>query len=343
MDGNASDVGLWPSCGTSFIGMRKQLWKESVKAVSELNDDLRTRAAWLYYKEGLTQDQVAQELGLARTRVLRMLAAARVDGTVQIRVLSKHSHCVSLERELERKFKIDRAIVVPMPQNPEMVPEIIGTVLGEYLTDILTADMTIGLGWGKTLSSCLPSIPQQQHTGVSVVSLLGGLTKVSKFNPSEFAWRLGDRLSAESYLIAAPVYAPDERTREALLTHPGIREVFRRSENLDVAIVSVGDMSPTSTFTSYGLLDKEEMMSLQRAGAIGDILCHFINSDGEIVDHDVNRRVVSVDPRSLRSARKIVLASGGWHKVEVFRAAMKLLLPHVILTDEQVAERLLDG
>jgi DNA-binding transcriptional regulator LsrR (DeoR family) len=272
-----------------------------------------------------------------------MLAAARVDGTVQIRVLSKHSHCVSLERELERKFKIDRAIVVPMPQSPEMVPEIIGTVLGEYLTDILTADMTIGLGWGKTLSSCLPSIPQQQHSGVSVVSLLGGLTKVSKFNPSEFAWRLGDRLSAESYLIAAPVYAPDERTREALLTHPGIREVFRRSENLDVAIVSVGDMSPTSTFTSYGLLDKEEMMSLQRAGAIGDILCHFINSDGEIVDHDVNRRVVSVDPRSLRSARKIVLASGGWHKIEVFRAAMKLLLPHVILTDEQVAERLLDG
>ncbi len=311
-------------------------------AVSELNHDLRTRAAWLYYKEGLTQDQVAQELGMTRTRVLRMLAAAREDGTVQIRVQSKNSHCVELERELERKFGLERAIVVPMPQKPDMIPEIIGSVLGEYLTDLLAENMTIGLGWGKTLSSCLPSIPQQQHPGVSVVSLLGGLTRVSTFNPSEFAWRLGDRLSADCYLIAAPVYAPDERTRDALLTHPGIREVFRRSENLDVAIVSVGDLSPTSTFATYGLLEKDEMTSLQRAGAVGDILCRFIDADGRLVDHDVNRRVVAADPRSLRSARKIVLASGGWHKILAFRAAMKLMSPQVILTDEQVGERLLD-
>lgn len=314
-----------------------------MKAVSDLDDDLRTRAAWLYYKEGLTQDQVALELGMTRTRVLRMLAAAKLDGTVQIRVMSKNSHCVELERELERKFSLERAIVVPVPQQPDMVSEIIGSVLGEYLSDILKENMTIGLGWGKTLSSCLSSIPPLQHAGVSVVSLLGGLTKVSNFNPSEFAWRLGDRLSAESYLIAAPVYAPDERTREALLTHPGISEVFRRSESLDVAIVSVGDLSPTSTFISYGLLDKDEMISLQRAGAIGDVLCRFINSSGEVIDHDVNRRVVAVDPRSLRSARKIILASGGWHKIPVFRAAMELLSPHVIVTDEQIGERLLDG
>ncbi|MEP7453457.1 sugar-binding transcriptional regulator [Phyllobacterium sp. SB3] len=310
--------------------------------MTDFNDDMRTRAAWLYYKEGLTQDQVAQDLGMTRTRVLRMLAAARSDGTVQIRVLSKHSHCVELERKLEKKFGLERAIVVPMPQKTELLPEIIGSVLGEYLTDTLKDNMTIGLGWGKTLSSCLPSIPQQQQAGITVVSLLGGLTKVSTFNPSEFAWRLGDRLSAESYLIAAPVYAPDGRTREALLTHPGIKEVFRRSENLDLAIVSVGDLSPASTFVTYGLLEKEEMLSLQRAGAIGDILCRFINAEGEVIDHEVNERVVAVDPRTLRSARKIILASGGWHKLAVFQAAMKLLSPHVILTDELVAERILE-
>lgn len=310
--------------------------------MSDLNNDLRTRAAWLYFKEGLTQDQIAQMLGLTRTKVLRMLAAARVDGTVQIRVLSKHSRCVELERDLEKKYRLERAIVVPFPQKADSVPEIIGMVVGEYLTDILAENMSIGLGWGKTLSSCLPAIPQQQAAGVSVVSMLGGLTRVSTFNPSELAWRLGDRLSADAYLIAAPVFAPDERTRQALITHPGIREVFRRAENLDVAIVSVGDLSPTSTFANYGLLDKDEMISLQRAGAVGDILCRFINEDGEVIDHDLNSRVVSIDPRTLRSARRIVLASGGWHKLAGFRAAMKLLSPHVIITDEQIAERLLD-
>lgn len=183
--------------------------------MSELSDDLRTKAAWLYYKEGMTQDQVAQELGLNRAKVLRMLAASRMDGTVQIRVLSKQSACVSLERELERKFGLERAIVVPVPKQLDLLPEIIGGVLGEFLTDILMENMTIGLGWGKTLSSCLPAVPQQSNAHISVVSLLGGLTRVSGFNPSEFAWRLGDRLAAEAYLIAAPVFAPDERTRDA--------------------------------------------------------------------------------------------------------------------------------
>jgi DNA-binding transcriptional regulator LsrR (DeoR family) len=310
--------------------------------VSDLDDDLKIRAAWLYYKEGLTQDQVAQELGITRTRVLRMLAACRSDGTVQIRVVAKQSRCIELERALEKRYKMERAIVVPVPQRNEQVTEIIGAVLGEYLTDILHENMSIGLGWGKTLSSCLPSIPQQQHSGVSVVSLLGGLTRVSTFNPSEFAWRLGDRLNAESYLIAAPVYAPDERTRESLLTHPGIREVFRRSGNLDIVVVSAGDLSPTSTFISYGLLEKEEMLALERAGAVGDVLCRFINAQGEVVDHDVNRRVVAIDPRLLRTARKVILASGGWQKLTVIRAAIKLLSPDVLLTDELVAERLLD-
>ena len=34
----------------------------------DLDEDLRIRAAWLYYMEGLTQDQVAQELGMTRAR-----------------------------------------------------------------------------------------------------------------------------------------------------------------------------------------------------------------------------------------------------------------------------------
>ncbi|MEJ5902575.1 sugar-binding transcriptional regulator [Ochrobactrum teleogrylli] len=309
--------------------------------MSDFQEDLRVRAAWLYYKEGMTQDQVAQELGVTRTRVLRMLGTARQDGIVQIRVTAKQSRCVELERAIEERHGLERAIIIPTPVQNEQTSDVIGAVLGEFIADRLDQNVTIGLGWGKTLSSALGSIPQQDAKGISVVSLLGGLTKVSAFNPSEFAWRLGDRLSAECLLMAAPVFAPDAKTRDALMTHPGIREVFRRSEHLDLAIISVGDLSPSSTFVKYGLLEKEEIASLERAGAIGDVLCRFVNARGEIVDHQVNDRVIAVHPETLRSARKVVLASGGWQKLAVFKAAMKLLRPNIIVTDEVVAERLL--
>ncbi len=308
----------------------------------DVSDDLKTKVAWLYYMEGMTQDEISKTLGLSRSRVLRILASSRQSGMVQIRVTTKLSYCVSLERALETRYGLERAIVIPKPQDASATQDIIGSVLGGYLSENIPEKATIGLGWGKTLSASLPGIEYRDQTGISVLSMLGGLTRVSGANPSEFAWRLADRLNAECYLMAAPVFAPDARTREALLSHPGIQEIFRRASRLDLAILSVGDLSPFSTVSEYFLLERDELAALQAAGAVGDVLCRFIDADGNIIDHPVNERVVAVDPRDLRGARKLVLASGGWQKYEVIRGAMRLLKPHVLITDELVGERLVN-
>jgi DNA-binding transcriptional regulator LsrR (DeoR family) len=116
--------------------------------------------------------------------------------------------------------------------------------------------------------------------------------------------------------------------------------VFVRTQSLDMAVVSVGDLTPHSVFSEYGLLTREEIASLEAAGAVGDLLCHFIDADGNVIDHPVNERVIAVNPNTLRGTRQIVLASGGWHKLTVIRAALKLLRPTVLIVNETVAERL---
>lgn len=306
----------------------------------EASDNLKARIAWLYHVEGMTQDEVAQAVGLNRSRVLRILAAARADGSVQVRVTTRLSRCVELERMLEDRWGLGRAIVVPRPQGNIPVEVIVGGELGAYLNGAVRPQMSLGLGWGKTLSSGLPNIEPRAPEGVRVISMLGGLTRVSSVNPSEFAWRVADRLSAECLMLAAPVFAPDLRTREALLGHGGLGEVFERAKTLDVAVVSASDLSPLSTVVEYGLLTHDEVASLHRAGAVGDVLCHFVDAEGELVDHPINERVVAVHPHDLRNARNLVLASGGWHKIAAIRAALKLLRPGTLITDETVAERL---
>ncbi len=306
----------------------------------DVSDDLKTKVAWLYYMEGLTQDEISRLLDLSRSRVLRILAGARQSGMVQIRVTGKLSHCVAIERALETAYGLERAIVIPRPQDTAATHDIIGAALGAYLSENIPENATIGLGWGKTLSASLPGIAYRERDGLSIISMLGGLTRVSGANPSEFAWRLADRLSAECYLMAAPVFAPDAHTRQALVNHPGIQEIFRRAARLDLAIISVGDLSPLSTISEYILLERDELTTLQSAGAVGDVLCRFIDADGNILDHPINERVVAVDPRELSGARKRVLASGGWQKYPVIRGALRLVKPHVLVTDELVAERL---
>ena len=313
---------------------------QTIVTLPDIGEDMATRIAWLYYVEGLTQDEVANKVGMNRSRVLRILSAARQDGTVQIRVTTRLSRCVELERALEKRWGLTQAIVLPTPQDETKLGAIIGAEVGAYISQALSANMTIGLGWGKTLSAAVPAIVPRNPDGIRVMSLLGGLTRVSDQNPSEFAWRVAARLGAECYMMAGPVFAPDPVTRDALAAHTGMSDIFLRARSLDMAIVSVGDLRPHSVFRQYGLLTSEELASLERAGAIGDVLCHFVDADGNIVDHPVNRRVLAVNPNDLRGTRNIILASGGWYKFGVIRAALKLLQPSVLIVDELVAERL---
>lgn len=271
-----------------------------------------------------------------------MLASAREDGTVQIRVTSPTAHCARLEREVRARYAMERVVVVPDPQDEARLPAMIGAALGQFLPDLLSDGMTIGLGWGRTLSSSLPFLEPLGHARSTTISMLGGLTHVSLSNPSEFAWRFADRIGGDCYMLACPVFAPDGGTREALLGHRGIAEVFRRTDRLDLAILSVGDFTRDSIFVRYGLLERSDLDSLERAGAVGDVLCRFIDAQGEVLDHPVNDRVLAVDPRRLLQARRTVLASGGWSKFPAIRAAMTLLKPEVLVTDERTAERLLD-
>lgn len=303
-------------------------------------DHLKTKVSWLYYIEGRSQDAIAQIVGINRSRVLRILAMARMDGSVQVTVTARLARCRALEEELTRTYGLGSAIVVPSPHNPDDITPIIGRQLGAYLSARIRPGMTVGLGWGSTLVASLPSVERRPPDGVSVISMLGGLTKVDSVNPSDFAWRFADRLSAECYMIAAPVFAPDAESRRSLMAHSGIAEVVERARKIDLAVLSVGEWLTDSLFGRYGLLDRDEIASLKRAGAVGDVLCRFIDAGGRVIDHPVNARVLSIHPTDLNGVPEIVLASGGTSKTEAIRAALALLSPSVLITDAAVAERL---
>ena len=309
----------------------------------ETSEHARTRIAWLYYVEGMTQDEIVSQTGWSKSKVLRILASSRLDGTVQIRVTTNLSKCIELEHRLEEHWGFSRAIVIPEPQEPNQTQSILGAALGAYISENVSSHMTIGLGWGKTLTSALPFIVSPKVEGMRVLSMLGGLTHVSSVNPSEFAWRVADKLGAECYLLTAPVFAPDPETKASLIAHSGIKEIFMQSRSLDMAILSVGALAPNYAFVEYGLLSKEEMSSLHAAGAVGDVLCHFVDEEGNVIPHPVNDRVISVHPENLRAARNIILASGGSYKFKIIRAAIKLLRPKVLIVNERVAEQLVES
>ena len=84
-----------------------------------MNEQVRTRVAWLYYLENLTQAEIAQRLGLTRARVNRTLGECRESGLVRITLNSRFESCVALEQRLVGQGMLCEATIIPTPADPE--------------------------------------------------------------------------------------------------------------------------------------------------------------------------------------------------------------------------------
>lgn len=303
----------------------------------------RTRIAWLYYVEGLTQGEIAERVGMSRVRVNRELAVCRERGIVQIRINAKLAPCIALERRLVEHFGLKDAVVVPTPEDERQLPSVIGMAAGHYVSDRLLPGMSIGVAWGRTMLGSLKAIERRSLEGLSVVSLIGGLTRASAINTYETASRFADLFGADCYYLAAPTFTSSAESRTIFIEQAAIGDVLARARKVDLALVSVGDLGAESTMRRLELLSDDEVASLEAAGAVGDCLAHFVDAAGRLVDHPINSRVIGLAPADLASVPISILASGGPAKDRVIRAIVEAGLMNVVITDEASARRLLEA
>ena len=303
--------------------------------------ELKARAAWHYYVEGLTQEKISEALGIGRIKVHRILAAAREEGIVQFRIRESVVDCVVLEQKLKERFGLSHAIVVPSSVDSRNAPLLIGHAAAAWLADNVNAGDAIALGWGRTLKFAIGELPRRQIARTTVVSMLGGLTHAQPLNPTESAWELAEKIGADCYLLPVPVYADRAEERDAFMSQRAVRDVILRARRANLAVLSVGSISNESPIASYGFIKPSEFEELEAAGAVGDILCHFIDAEGRSIDHEVNRRVCAYPAEQLSDIPNIVLVSGGREKVAIMRATLAFTSVSVLITDEAAAKGLL--
>jgi len=315
--------------------------EQGLSASQSKADRLRIRAAWMYFIEQMTQNEIADVLGVGRVTVVRMLAEARARNEVRIAIESELSEIVRLERALEHTFGLEQAFVAPLSDpGADPIPGIAART-GAYLSEAMRPGMRVGVGWGRTLFATLPFVGTRSLADFKVISLLGGVGVARRFNPAEFAWRFAQLFQGDGYLIPTPAVVDSIATKVALVERCGLQEIFSMADSLDAVLVSIGGIASATTFYRGGFLTEADREALVARGAVGDVLFHFFNRQGELVDHPVNDRVMSVEVDRLRRAPVRILTSGGAEKTEALLGAMQLIAPTVFITDEESARRML--
>jgi len=305
------------------------------------DDQLISRVAWLYYHENLTQAEIGERLGLTRLKVNRVLQAGRDQGLVQVVINTPFKECVALEERLVREYGLARAMVVPTPEKPGDLYAAIGRPAGEYVSLTLRDGQALGVGWGNTIRESLNGIVHRNFQDISIAALYGGVPS-SPVNPFDSTAMFARKFQAKvCNYVAAPMFVSSPQVRETIARQEPFAISYREASLVNMILTAVGDMSPQATNLILRGVDRARWDTLVRAGAVGEFLGRFLDADGALLPHEMNRCSMSPDFDKLCGVPHIVLVSGGLAKVPVLRAVLSRRYAHVFVTDQQTAEHLL--
>lgn len=299
------------------------------------------RLAWACEIEGLTQSDAADRFGTTRLRVNKSLAEARRRGILRISIDSVYRAAIEHEWKLEREFGLASVVVVPSPEDPDSVTSLVSAGLGSFLTPLLLdPDLSIfGMSWGNTLNLATRFMQPIDRPDLEIVSIMGGVSRGSDVNAYEITTRLADLCNAEHSFFTTPLFAGSAESQTLFLQQDVVADMLAKIRSCGAVALATGDLR-SSLLVRDALpkdIDPKELIQL---GGVGDIMGYVLDAEGELVDHEINHRVIGVSLDELACIPNVILAAGGAHKVPIIRAALRRGFVNTLVTDANTAAAL---
>jgi DNA-binding transcriptional regulator LsrR (DeoR family) len=292
--------------------------------------------AKLHYEGDLSQVQIAKQLGLSTATISRLLQRARAEGIVRIEVRDIHAPD-ALGGLLAERLGLKAVVAVDAPVAAG-VQALAGPLSRMVGAQGLGQGSVLMVGWGRTVSAIidggLPSLP-----GVAVVPSTGGMSQHAQhFQSNEFSRRAAEVTGGVPHFIHAP-YLPAPEALDFFLAEPAVQAAVALWDRIDVAVVGVG--------LPYGL-DRPVQGAMGAADpdlaeAAGDVVRHYFDAQGQIVQWRGEGAMIAVSCMQLRRAGLVIGVAVGEAKVPSIIGAARARLISGLLTDTRTAEAVLDA
>jgi DNA-binding transcriptional regulator LsrR (DeoR family) len=308
---------------------------------------LMAKVARMYYDQGIRQQDITERLNIHQSKVSRTLKRAREANIVRISIATPAGFFPELEDALENRFDLKEAVVVDSDGDEERVVRDLGAAAAFYLETTLKPEMIIGISsWSRSLFSMVESLhPNTTGAGGKVVQILGGVGNASThYQAMLLAQRLSGLIGASPVLLQAPGVVGSAEAKAVLVRDPAVEEAARLFAKLNLALVGIGSLEPSSLLASSGnIFSDRERRLLRQSGAVGDICFQFIDSQGRLVKSPLMDRVIGIDLPTLKLSPHVVGIAGGESKVPAILASLKGKWINVLITDRLTAEKLISA
>jgi DNA-binding transcriptional regulator LsrR (DeoR family) len=253
--------------------------------------DLATRAAWLYYIGGATQDEIAAQLDISRQSAQRLIALAVSERLIEFRIPAPVAECAALVQRLRARFRLNVCEVVP--SGPTDAAASVGLAAAQIFEAQIAqrGSGVFGFSTGRTLLRMAREISARARPDLKLVSIVGNAARDGCVSPYEIAMRLSDKIGAKCYPLQIPVVAASSDLRAMLQKQPSYAIIRSLAESARAIYVGISDINWGAPLQADGFVEEHEMALLIEEGAVGEIVAWPFDRDGRILANGFTQRL----------------------------------------------------
>ena len=298
--------------------------------------------AKLYYQMDYSQLKIAQELGISRPSVSRLLQHAKDNGYVRIQIFDPIEDMTVMEERVQERFNIPVVKIVSATVNDEQeIKKYISKKAAEYLDSIVSDGDVIGVGWGTTMYQVSNSLTPKPLRNSQVVQLEGGVTYSRWRNYArDVLENFANNFSTNSMYLPLPVVFDTKELKRMVDNDRHIKHILDVGKQANIAMFSVGTVRAEALFFRLGYTSEEDNFKRQKE-AVGDIYSRFIDTYGNICHPELDQRTVGIDLEELKKKEYSILVAGGEAKLPAIKAALRGGYANVLITDQFTARAIL--
>ncbi len=304
--------------------------------------DLAIRVAWLYHDRKLTQQEIANRLGLSRSTISRVLTEAERDGIIRVVITQPLPEAAQLAEALIERYELAGAIVGTAldGESPALAAAIATARRLESIA--ASGSVTIAAGWGRTIALSAGETRPIPTSEVILVDAFGHTTTDDTTAAVEVTNTLARKFDARVMHVPSPGFAPSTEIAGTFLSSPPVARALKKARSADVILVSVGIIGCESLLVAEGFMSEEAMNEVTDAGAVGEVFGWYFDADGSSVAAPT-LHPIALTLDDLRKASRVIGVAGGIEKTDAIRGAIAAGILDELAIDETLAEELLRG
>lgn len=300
------------------------------------------RVAKKYYELHMGQLEIAQEEGVSKSTISRMLQKAVDLGYVKVTIDAPIESVKEMEDKLKNIFHLKEIFVSPnLVDDEEINLRDTCRALANNLDHYIEDHTVVAVSWGKTLNCLAKQIQPLKAKDIKVVQLNGGVAKsASSTGASQIVDALTMAGHGIGYMFPVPAIVDSKLTSDILQEETQVKNVLTLAKKAEVSIFSIGALSKDSILYEVGYLKDEDFLALEEKEAVGDIASRFFDINGAIALNELNDRVVGFRLEELKEKEWAIAIAVGINKINALIGALRGGFMNVLYTDEKTAREL---